>query len=203
MIFIISTNLVFLLIKPGPTFFKNIYITPWCRISAYAVGMLTGYMVIDTGRHYRINKYIKWFGTVLIVLIALACLFTTYPDYIHVPGLSRSVLVIYQSLSRTLWSIVIGWLLFLCSTNQGGIVNKILSWPIWAPLARLNYSCYLVHATIIYITLYGQTMPMYYQGHLVINNFISHIFFSYVAAIVVTIFFETPFFVFEKKFLKR
>ena len=138
-----------------------------------------------------------------MVLIAFACLFTTYPDYILSQGLSRSVLVTYQSLSRTLWSIVIGWVLFLCSTNQGGIMNKILSWPVWAPLARLNYSCYLVHATIILIILYNQTMPFYYQGHLVVNNFISHIFFSYIAAIVVNIFFETPFFIIEKRFLKR
>jgi peptidoglycan/LPS O-acetylase OafA/YrhL len=82
-------------------------------------------------------------------------------------------------------------------------VNKILSWPIWAPLARLNYSCYLVHATIISIILFGQTLPQYYQGHLVVNNFVTHIFFSYVAAIVVYIFLETPFFIIEKHFLKR
>jgi peptidoglycan/LPS O-acetylase OafA/YrhL len=165
--------------------------------------MLTGYFVIDAGRQYRMSKYIKFIGTVLVVLIGLTCIFMTYPDYILVPGLSRSVLVAYQSLSRTLWSVVIGWLLFLCSTNQGGIVNKILSWPIWAPLARLNYSCYLVHATIIYIMLFSQTMPLYYQLHLVVNNFVSHLFFSYLSAVVVAIFFETPFFIMEKKLFKR
>ncbi|CAF5119944.1 unnamed protein product, partial [Rotaria sp. Silwood1] len=150
--------------------------------------------VINVGRQYRINKCIKHFVTVLMIVIALVCLFVTYPDYILVSGLTRSELIAYQTLSRTLWSIVIGWILFLCSTNQGGIVNKILSWPIWSPFARLNYACYLVHATIIIITLYNQTMPLYYQGHLVVNNFVSHIFFSYAAAILVTMFFETPFF---------
>ncbi|CAF1165447.1 unnamed protein product [Rotaria sordida] len=186
-----------------PSFFKSVYIKPWCRISAYAVGLLTGYIVIITGRQYRINRYSKIIGTILIIVIGLACLFTTYPNSIHVPGLSRSEIVAYASLSRTFWSIVIGWLLFLCSTNQGGIVNKILSWPVWTPLARLNYSCYLVHSMILHIIIFNQTMPFYYQGHLVINNFISHIFFSYVAAILVSIFFETPFFIIEKKLFKR
>ncbi|CAF4855020.1 unnamed protein product [Rotaria sp. Silwood1] len=187
----------------GPTLWKTVYIKPWCRVSAYAIGMLTGYFVIHAGRQYRINKCTKFFGTVFVVLIGLACLFVTYPDCILVSGLSRPVLVAYQSLSRTLWSIVIGWILFLCSINQGGIVNKILSWPIWSPFAKLNYSCYLVHATIIFIILFNQTMPLYYQGHLVVNNFVSHIFFSYAAATVVAIFFETPFFIIEKKLFKR
>jgi peptidoglycan/LPS O-acetylase OafA/YrhL len=133
----------------------------------------------------------------------LACLFTAYPDSISVSGLSRPVIIAYVSLSRTFWSIIIGWLLFLCSTNQGGIVNKILSWPVWTPLARLNYSCYLVHSTILFIIIYNQTMPFYYQGHLLVNNFISNIFLSYVAAILVSIFFETPFFIIEKKLFKR
>ncbi|CAF1187897.1 unnamed protein product [Didymodactylos carnosus] len=187
----------------GPTFYKTVYVTPWCRISAYAVGLLTGYIIIITGRQDRINRCSKIIGTILVIIICLACLFTTYPDSIHVPGLSRPVIVAYVSLSRTFWSIVIGWLLFLCSTNQGGIVNEILSWPIWIPLARLNYSCYLVHTMILHIIIFNQTMPFYYQGHLVINNFIAHIFFSYVAAILVAIFFETPFFIVEKKLFKR
>jgi peptidoglycan/LPS O-acetylase OafA/YrhL len=107
------------------------------------------------------------------------CLFTTYPDYILASGLNRSIIVAYQSLTRTLWSIVIVWPLFLCIPHQGGFVEKILSWSIWTLLAGLNYSCYLVHST--------------YQSHLLVNNFVSHIFFSYAAAIVVTILFETPF----------
>ncbi len=139
----------------------------------------------------------------MAILLVLACLFTTYPDYILASGLSRSIFVAYQSLARTFWSIAIGWLLFLCSIHQGGLINKILSWPIWAPLARLNYSCYLIHSTVIHTMIDSQKMPLYYQPHLVVNNFVSYIFFSYVSAVVVTIFFETPFFVVEKKLFKR
>jgi peptidoglycan/LPS O-acetylase OafA/YrhL len=159
--------------------------------------------VINFGREYRLSRCTQIFGTVLAILLGLACLFTTYPEYILAAGLSRSVQVAYQALSRTFWSIAIGWLLFLCSIHQGGIVNKILSWPVWAPLARLNYSCYLIHLLVLNVIIYSQKMPFYYQLHLVVNNFVSHIFFSYVAAIVVNIFFETPFFVVEKMLFKR
>ncbi|CAF1347579.1 unnamed protein product [Rotaria sordida] len=104
---------------------------------------------------------------------------------IGVPGLNRSALIAYHTLSRPCWALCIGWLVFLCSTNQGGTVNTILSWPIWTPLARLNYSTYLIHVMIIFITIYNQSTPIY------------------VAAIVVVIFFETPFFILEKKLFKR
>jgi peptidoglycan/LPS O-acetylase OafA/YrhL len=160
-------------------------------------------VVINTGRTYRLNISTKLIGTILAILIALACMFAFYPNYIYVPGINRSSLVAYQSLCRTGWSLAIGWLLFLCCTNQAGIVNTILSWPIWSPLGRLNYSAYLVHATIIYITVFNQTAPTYYQPHVIINKFISNLFFTYVTAIVAHIFFETPFFVLEKKIFKR
>ncbi|UJR38468.1 hypothetical protein I4U23_031136 [Adineta vaga] len=189
--------------KPGPTFYKNIYITPWCRISAYAIGLLTGFIVTNLGREYRLNKLTKIFGSIISIILVVLCLFTNYPEYILASGLNRSIVVAYQSLARTFWAIVIGWILFLCSTYQGGLVNKILSWPIWAPLARLNYSCYLIHSTVLHTMIYSQRMPFFYQPHLVVNNFVSQIFFSYLAAILVSIFFETPFFVLEKKLFKR
>ncbi|CAF1462433.1 unnamed protein product [Adineta ricciae] len=187
----------------GPSFYSTIYIKPWCRISAYAIGLLTGYTTVITGRQYQMKKRYQLLGTIISLAFISICLFASYPDSIHVPGLSRSESVTYVTFSRTLWSIAIGWLLFLCSTNQGGIVNKILSWPIWFPFARLNYSCYLIHATIIYMMIFNQTRPFYYQGYLFMNNFIAQIFLSYFAAIFVSTFFETPFFIIEKKLFKR
>ncbi|CAF1089611.1 unnamed protein product [Adineta steineri] len=186
---------------PGTNFFNTIYVTPWCRISAYAIGLLTGFLLITMGRTYRFNVYSKLIGTLLAIAICLTCLFSVYREYANEPGLSRASLVTYQCLSRTGWALAIGWLIFLCSSNQGGIVNTILSWPIWLPFARLNYAAFLVHPTILYIIIFNRTVPFYYQPHILVNNLVSHIFFSYVAAIVVNIFFETPFVVIEKKLL--
>jgi peptidoglycan/LPS O-acetylase OafA/YrhL len=158
---------------------------------------------MNTGRSYRMNRNILIVGSILAILLALICMFAFYPDTILVPGIDSTSFIFYQSLSRTCWSLTIGWLLFLCMTNRGGIINKILSWSIWGPLARLNYATYLTHLTVIFIMVYNQRLPFYYQPHLVINNFVSHIFFSYVTAIVVVIFIETPFFIIEKKLFKR
>jgi hypothetical protein len=142
-------------------------------------------------------------GNILAIAMALACIFSLYGDYVLVPGLNRASLIAYQALSRPVWSISVSWLLFLCSTNQGGIINRILSFPIWAPFARLNYAAYLIHSTVIFVTLFNLTTPLYYQPMTFLNNYVSQLFFSYLAAIVVVIFFETPFFILEKRVFKR
>ena len=172
-------------------------------MAPYAIGILTAYIVINAGREYHNSRAAKFFGHVIVFILAMLCLFATYPDYVLAQGMSRWILVTYQTLARAVWAIVIGWIIFLCSTNQGGVLNKILSWPVWTPLARLNYSCYLVHSTIISVGYMSQTLPIYFQSHLSVNNFVVHIFFSYCAALLVNIFFETPFFVLEKYIFKR
>ncbi|CAF3458515.1 unnamed protein product [Rotaria socialis] len=187
----------------GPNFFDKIYQTPWCRISPYAFGLLTGFVVVSTGRNYRLNTIVRVIGNILATVLGLVCIFSTYGDYILVPGLSRASLVAYQVLSRVGWSMSISWLIFICSINQGGIVNRILSFSIWTPLARLNYAAYLIHSTVIFVTYFNQSAPLYYQTMTSVNSFVSILCFSYLAAVVVVIFFETPFFVLEKKFLKR
>lgn len=133
----------------------------------------------------------------------MTCIFAMYPDYVFISGTNRSWLIAYEALSRPCWSIAIGWLLVLCSTNHGRIVNQILSWSIWSPLARLNYSAYLIHTTIIFVSLLNQRSPTYYSPSTLINTFITNLFVTYNTAMIVYIFFETPFFIIENKVLKR
>lgn len=159
--------------------------------------------MVSAGPSFRMSSLKSTIGHLSAILLALACLFAFYPDSVLVPGVDRVSFIVYQSLSRTVWSIAIGWLFFVCITRNAGLVNRILSWPIWAPLARLNYSTYLIHLTVIFITINNQRQPFYYQPHLVVNLFFTQVFFSYLTGILVSIFFETPFFILEKKLFKR
>jgi hypothetical protein len=176
---------------------------PWCRISPYAIGLLTGFLVSNTGRTYHLNRIVRLIGNLLATVLALTCIFANYGDFILPSGLSRASTIAYQALSRPAWSISIAWLIFVCSVNHGGIVNRILSSMYWSPFARLNYAAYLVHITVIFITVFNQSNPLYYQFMSCVNSFVSQLFFSYLAATVIVIVFETPFFILEKKLFKR
>ena len=176
---------------------------PWCRIAPYAVGILTGFLILHTGRHYRLNRTVRIIGSLLAITLALASIFWNYGDSLLPSGLSRASTIVYQILSRLTWSIAISWLVFLCCINQGGVVNQFLSSPLWTPLVRLNYAAYLIHITVIFITVFNQSNPLYNQFMTCANSYVSQLFFSYLAAIVVVMLFETPFFILEKKLLKR
>jgi hypothetical protein len=176
---------------------------PWCRIAAYAIGILTGFLIIHKDRNFHLKRPARVIGTLLAIALALTSIFWNYRDNLLPSGISPASMIAYHILSRPAWSIAIAWLIFVCSIDQAGVVNTILSFPAWSPLARLNYAAYLIHITVIFITVFNQSNPLYYQFMTCVNSFVSHLFFSYLAAIAVVIFFETPFFIVEKKWLKR
>ena len=37
----------------GPNFFQKVYITPWCRIGPYVIGILAGYMIFLDKKHQK------------------------------------------------------------------------------------------------------------------------------------------------------
>lgn len=176
---------------------------PWCRIAPYAIGLLIGFIIVNIGRHYPLNHATKTVGTVLAIGFALASIFWNYRESLLLHVLSDTSKIAYQMFSRFFWSVFVSWLIFLCSINQGGIINRILSLPMWLPLARLNYAAYLIHMTIILISVFNQSNPLYYQFLTCLHSFVSQLIFSYLAAILIVILFETPFVVLEKKIFRR
>jgi peptidoglycan/LPS O-acetylase OafA/YrhL len=162
-----------------------------------------GFIVIHTGRAFHLTMLVKLVVSILVLIVAFICIIVPYWDTISPHGLSQPVLIAYQAVNRTLWSAVIGWLVFLCSTGNVTLINKILSWPIFVPLARLNYAAYLIHSMIIYVMAYNLIEPIPFQPHVLVQLFISNTFLSYTVAIAVVLLFEAPFFAIEKKLFKH
>ena len=176
---------------------------PWCRIAPYGSGIFTGFLVSSIGRRYPLHRRIKIIGYLTSIAFAAFCLFPNYIDFISPSDASHTFMIIYQTLSRPLWSLSIAWIIFVCSLNQGGIINRILSFSFWTPLARLNYAAYLIHMTVILISVLNQSNPLYYQFMSCLHSYVSQLIFAYLAATLIVIFFEAPFFVLERKILKR
>lgn len=195
--------MIFFLFRQGDTnYFDKIYVTPWCRITAYAIGLLIGFIVLDVGRSYRLNMFVKASGNILTLIVAFICLIVPYFGITASHSLSRPLMITCQALFPTLWPMVIGWLIFLCSTDNTKIIKEILSCSIFVPFARLNYSAYLIHLMIIYTMVYNLIEPIHFQPHVLVQYFISNTILSYTAAIIVVLLFEAPFFVLEKKIFK-
>lgn len=69
----------------------------------------------------------------------------------------------YLLRNRALWSICVGYAIFACVNGQGGIVNRILSHPLWQPLSRLSFNVYLVQLGLIEVMYGNKKITWYYS----------------------------------------
>jgi peptidoglycan/LPS O-acetylase OafA/YrhL len=177
-------------------YFEKVYITPWCRIAPFIIGMIT--KLILEQYHSTLSTIKIILCTIISILLAMICIFFPfYSDYFP-----KFIMIIYQSLSRQCWSIAIGWLIYACYTNQDGLVNKFLSWPIWTIIARLSYSAYLIHTTIMLVQVYNRLSTVHYQTSVILNTFLSQTILTLFISLFVVVLVETPCNVFERRIHK-
>ncbi|XP_003485325.1 nose resistant to fluoxetine protein 6-like [Bombus impatiens] len=123
---------------------SEIYIRPWCRIPPYLIGMATCHLLTKWNYKLHFSKKSLIVGWSLAILCNCSILFGLTNKNISL-GLS----VLYLALSRTCWALGIAWLVVACTTNNGGIVNKILSLDIFVPFSKLTYGAYLLNPVTI------------------------------------------------------
>lgn len=63
---------------------------------------------------------------------------------------------LYFSLSKLLWPLAIGWIIFACHYGYGGVINSFLSVKSFVPLNRLSYCAYLIHPMFMQLFNYSQ-----------------------------------------------
>lgn len=120
------------------------YYPPWMRIGPYLIGIITAYLLTRINKKLCINKKficLMWIVGSLCNILTLFGLFKR--------DISVTCMAIYVALSRSVWAIGISWLIIACYTNNGGIINKILTLNLWIPLSRLTYCAYLINPLII------------------------------------------------------
>ncbi|XP_076280625.1 nose resistant to fluoxetine protein 6-like isoform X2 [Lasioglossum baleicum] len=126
------------------TMFTMLYIQPWLRIGPFLVGMVTAAIIDKMNYKLNLTTKSKILGWTMGVLCNCSILFG---------GMERNmpilISVIYTAISRTVWGVGISWLIVACITNNGGIVNQILSFKLWIPFSRLTFSAYLLNPLII------------------------------------------------------
>ena len=57
-----------------------------------------------------------------------------------------------------------------------GPVNAILSWKIWTPLAKLSYTAYLIHPSIIFFYHDNRKVHLHYDDITMVSNSRHHYF---------------------------
>merc|ERR1719273_1450754 len=101
--------------------------------------------------------------------------------------------VMWLALTRPAWAMAIGVMVLLCITGQGGVVNSVLSWWFWVPIAQLTYSAYLIHPIIIRIVYFNRADLFVYNDSILLMNGVAFVGLAYMGAIVLFCTIEMPF----------
>ncbi|XP_033205346.1 nose resistant to fluoxetine protein 6-like [Bombus vancouverensis nearcticus] len=167
---------------------SEIYIRPWCRIPPYLIGMATCHLLTKWNYKLHFSKKSLIVGWSLAILCNCSILFGLANRNISF-GLS----VLYLALSRTCWALGIAWLVVACTTNNGGIVNKILSLDIFVPFSKLTYGAYLLNPVTI-LLVYSLNFYVLYINIVTFGIYsITMITCSFSASILLSATTEMPF----------
>lgn len=207
----IHWNVAALNLTDGGLMQNKIYDKPYNRVPAYIVGMISVliFMRIERnakqqglrrGKLRRAMKFKKWFVAPILmvsaigVLIAIASFLywdATTPEGVNNWNQTQNVL--WLAFTRPAWAMAIGVMVLLCITGQGGVVNSVLSWWFWVPIAQLTYSAYLIHPIIIRIVYFNRADLFVYNDSILLMNGVAFVGLAYMGAIVLFCTIEMPF----------
>ncbi|XP_050389477.1 nose resistant to fluoxetine protein 6 isoform X2 [Patella vulgata] len=183
-------------------FFLKYYITPWCRMGPYIIGIMVGYYLYVTELRFRWNKLFVAAGWAVSTASALAVLYGLY-DTAQGHPISVDTAAFYNAVNRTVWGACVCWVIVACVGGYGGPVNVILSWKALIPLSRLTYCAYLIHPIIMYAVYYAQIKPIAFTDSLFVYYFFAHLVAAYMLAFVLSLMFESPMMGLENVIFKR
>uniref|UniRef100_A0A0N5AR27 Acyl_transf_3 domain-containing protein n=1 Tax=Syphacia muris TaxID=451379 RepID=A0A0N5AR27_9BILA len=138
-----------------------IYIRPEFRVGPFIVGIVFGVLMFKTQqKNFQLNFYTAAFGWSIILILAVFSLYGSYP--ILMAWHWKLYDITYGCSHRTLWAVVVGWVIYACHFGYGSFINKFLCWKLFVPLSNMCYSIYLLHAMAVVAIIEAQDFPLKY-----------------------------------------
>lgn len=165
-----------------------IYQKSYCRIGAYLVGLLTGYLINKPELMKRIDR-----SRLLAIGDVTSSILLVCTVFVYSTNWSFVACAFYFSLSRVVWSVAVCWLIVSCHLRPDKLINRFLSIRVFAWLSKLTYSVYLIHPIMLTFYFYTQTQSIT-VNHSNIFFFASlATIFSFVLAFLINLIIEVPF----------
>lgn len=91
-----------------------------------------------------------------------------------------------------LWALALSWIIYACYKGYGGIINWILSFPIYQTLAKLTFAIYLLHYPLLILVKASIRTPEYWNPFQIFNYFLAIWGLCIIFAIPCHLIFEKP-----------
>ncbi|XP_046563524.1 nose resistant to fluoxetine protein 6-like [Haliotis rubra] len=177
---------------------KNIIDKDYCRHNWWA-------NLLYINNMYKTDEmYLLVLGWLVFLAIGLLCCYVTY-DQMRESDRQWGVntRIAYQTLCRPAWALFVSWVILVCCTGNGGVINSILSWSAWIPLGRLTYGAYLIHTVVLSYTEFSVRSLRYADVVFVSYHYIGTFTVSYALSFITCVLVESPCLGLEKVVLTR
>lgn len=173
-------------------FKTDLYITPWCRIGAYSVGVLTGFVLFKTQRKIKIPKIANFLGWFTACGVGTSLIYGLYTATKEVRTIDNDIAAFYNGVSRPLWSACVAWVIVACSCGYGGPVAVFLDWSLFLPLSRLTFAAYLIHPFIVSWSILVQERYINFSNVWLTYYLLGNVVVSFILAFVAALLVEWP-----------
>ena len=174
--------------------FSNIYEKPYCRINAYLVGIVLGFIFYKKWR-VRPNFWMRaCFYSLVWIMAAVLCWMIAFGQYQTWNGhmFNKTENLLFFMFNRTVFSIGIALMVYACHNGFGGMINSILSWGFWVPPSRLTFMAYLSHPIVLTLMYSTMQYRFVYKDYVLISLIVSAIVLSYTLAFLLAVVVEYP-----------
>ena len=174
--------------------FSNIYRKPHCRINAFLIGIVLGFVLYKKWR-VKSSLWIRLCIYIVLWIIAVAfcvtIVFGQYQTWNDHP-FTKAENVMYFMFSRTVYSTGIALMIYACHNGFGGIINSFLSWGFWVPLSRLTFMAYLSHPIVLSLMYATMRFRFIYTDWFLVVLFSAAVVLSYSLGLVLAVVVEYP-----------
>ncbi|KAG5866663.1 hypothetical protein JTB14_004654 [Gonioctena quinquepunctata] len=188
---------------PAQTYMDDYYLKTQTRAAPWLMGVILGYFLTrDVSKHAKIPKVLSTFVWIVIILVMIICVFGGHST-LRSPNYDRMGNALYIALVRPAWSVCAAWMIWACATNQGGVINTVLSFPVYQFLNKFTYSIYLLHVTSLYMIVFSQKTSISISVFHLAYYFWGIFMFSFGLSMIWVLSFESPMLVLEKIIFHR
>ncbi|KAK4880674.1 hypothetical protein RN001_008820 [Aquatica leii] len=182
------------------TYHYRIYGNTLTRSSPWFIGFILGY-VLFTRKNSTMNKMWVRVLTIMSITTFMICV---YVDRIRNFGdsyvIENSIRI---SIVYPLWSFSVYWIIYACANGYIDLLNRFLSLRVFQVIAKVSYSAYIIHYTILYFITYTLRGPIIFNAFETMMYGFLYAIIILIIAFFTTIAFEMPVISITKLFLKK
>ncbi|KAF9799763.1 hypothetical protein SFRURICE_005056 [Spodoptera frugiperda] len=165
------------------------------NLAGYTIGLSIGYLIYHwQKKEVDITRFRRYrFGVPLLVVLGTAVVYTASIFFEDVPRHSLFIRVIFSSLHKPIFGLIIGLGLITFIFKIDDIVRNLLEWQGWTVPSRISYSAYLVHVAFIRHFVSYQTTTWHATFILIQQMTVGFVLASFLTALPFFLIVEAPF----------